>query len=197
MVTFDGPNKLMYIDNGLTTINAIDLYSEWKRWSLLGDSLNYEQAFRSIGGEDITLTKQIAGYIELLNGWRLKPWSGDYVLAIDGNLFATGGLSPFIQADSGTIVINIETTGNSFALNNTTPESIWDYYDRTLTESGVTELDFARMQSQLDNLQSAIGFAIDNQATIAVEDTKIMLTDEPHRIKYDGAHLVFNKPTDP
>ena len=202
MVTFDGPNLLIYIDIGVITINAIDLYSDWKRWAVTTEGLKFAQAFRSIGGEEITDTKNIAGYIETLNGWRLKPWSGDYVLAIDGNLFATGGLSPFIQADSGTIVINLETTGNSFALNTgtgsgTSPSDVWNYHERTLTDSSISEFDFAKLQSQMDTLQAALEFAIDNVATIDVVDTGIMQTNDPHRVKYEGANLVFNKPADP
>jgi hypothetical protein len=202
MFTFSGPELIIYIAVNSYEFNAQTLYSDWKRWSQLDKNLTFPQAFRSIGGEYISNTKTIAPYIELLNGWRLKPWSGDYTLNVDGNLFATGGLNPFLGADSGTVLLSLETTGNALAidtgssLNVVSAGEVWAHHDRTLTSSPVSELDFARMQDQLNTLQSAIEFAI-NGNTVDVNDTKLMLTDAQHRVKYEGAHVVFNKPTDP
>ncbi len=194
---FDGPNKLIYISANTFEIDAQALYSNWKRW-IISDSQNstYVQAFRSIGGESISNVKTIAPYIEILNNWRIKPWDGDYTLTVLGNLFATGGVNPFVGA-VGNILLSLETTGNALALNTggggsgASASEIWNYPNRTSTEP--SDLDLAQLQAKLDTLQSAIEFAIDNQATIDVAQTDIMQTDIKHRVKYDGAHLVFNK----
>jgi len=199
MYVFDGPNKLIFITTNTFEFDAQDIYSEWKRW-LINDSQNstYDQAFRSIGGESISNVKTIAPYIELLNNWRIKPWDGDYTLTVLGNLFATGGLNPFISAN-GNILLSLETTGNALALDTgggsggsgASASDIWNYPNRTSTDP--SDLDLAHLQAKLDTLQSAIEFAIDNQATINVVDTTIMQTGIKHKVKYDGAHLVFNK----
>ncbi len=114
---FDGPNKRIYVQSPTLTFNAVDLYSDWKRW-FKDDVANarFLSAMRSIGGDALSQTKFIAPYIELLNDWKIKPYDGDYSLAVQGNLFATGGTTPFIGADSGTVLISMETTGNALAL---------------------------------------------------------------------------------
>ena len=125
MFLFDGPNKLIYVESPTITFNALDLYSEWKRWFIQQPvNASYLHAMKSIGGEALSATKYIAGYIELLNGWRIKPYDGDYQLTIVGNLFATGGATPFISANSGSVLINMETTGNALALQTDTQNQV-------------------------------------------------------------------------
>ena len=116
--SFVGPEKIIYISAGTTELDVLDLYSSWKRWATQVDNLKYLFAMRSIGGEEISPGKYIAGYIELLNGWRLKPYSGDYLLTVVGNLFVSGGIPPFLQADSGSVLINMISTSNALSLEN-------------------------------------------------------------------------------
>lgn len=113
---FVGPEKVIYVTAGTTEIDVIDLYSSWKRWTLESDNLKYVDAMRSIGGEEISPGKFIAGYIQLLNDWRIKPYDGDYVLTVIGNLFVEGGLNPFLQADDGTVLVNMISSSNALAL---------------------------------------------------------------------------------
>jgi len=114
---FDGASKTIYVPNGMVTFDALDLYSEWKRWAILLGNAMFLPAMRSIGGDQLTAVKYIAGYIEVINDWKIKPYDGDYTLTVVGNLFATGGVSPFVSADNGTVIISSETTGNALALN--------------------------------------------------------------------------------
>jgi len=114
---FDGPNKRIYIQSPTVNFDAQFLYSEWKRWFQVAvENSKYLSAMRSIGGDALSDTKFIAPYIELLNDWKLKPYDGSYSLAVQGNLFATGGVTPFVGADDGTVLISMETTGNALAL---------------------------------------------------------------------------------
>lgn len=117
---FDGANKRIYVQSGTLSFVATDLYSEWKRWIIQSDNIKYIQAMRSIGGDALSQTKFIAPYIELMNEWKIKPYDGDYTLSVQGNLFATGGETPFIGADNGTVLISMETTGNALALSSNT-----------------------------------------------------------------------------
>ena len=121
MFLFDGPNRIIYVESPTISFSAIDLYSEWKRWMVqTPENSKYLDAMRSIGGEAISATKYIAGYIELLNTWRIKPYDGTYQLTVVGNLFATGGSVPFLNANSGSVLVNMETTGNALALETNT-----------------------------------------------------------------------------
>lgn len=62
-VTFDGVNKVIIVDTGITELDAkIDLYSEWKDWVVLGSNANYPQAFRTTGGDPLTGSLSISPY---------------------------------------------------------------------------------------------------------------------------------------
>ena len=104
-VTFDGPNKLIIINEGVTEIDAkTDIYSAWKEWILqLGlvehqDNPAYLEAISAIGGEP-TPTGEIGTTLFLENDWKIKPSPGSYRLIISGNLFASDGSDPYVDAD--------------------------------------------------------------------------------------------------
>jgi len=113
---FVGEERIIYVPEGTTQVNVVDLYAEWKIWAREGDNLKFPSAMKSIGGEEIAPGKYIAAYIELLNGWRIKPYDGDYVLTVVGNLFVNGGLNPFLQADDGNVLINMVSSSNALSL---------------------------------------------------------------------------------
>jgi hypothetical protein len=51
-VTFDGVNKLIYINPGVTALDIdSDIYSEWKEWSQTEDNMKYLNPWSVIGGE--------------------------------------------------------------------------------------------------------------------------------------------------
>jgi len=114
---FNGQDRIVYVLSPTINFSVKDLYSDWKRW-ITDDIVNsrYLQAMKSIGGERISDTISISPYIEVLNGWRIKPYDGDYELGVYGNIFATGGLNPFVSADNGTVIVQLEVTSNSLAI---------------------------------------------------------------------------------
>ena len=96
-VTFNGTAKTMTINSG-STLNVIELYSDWKSWTLLSDNAKYEQAFRTFGG-DPTATGQFApAYFFLTNGWRVVI--NNLSLLVSGNLYTDEGVSPFVNTNS-------------------------------------------------------------------------------------------------
>jgi len=86
-VTFDGPNKLIIVDYGVTEFKFQEVYSEWKNWVQEGDNAKYLMAMRTVGGDPTTGIKSVAPYFFLSNGWKIRPYEGDHYLTIDGNLF--------------------------------------------------------------------------------------------------------------
>lgn len=93
-VTFDGLNKLIYINEGETEIDVKrDLYSNWKEWVLSNQGFPYPSswppAFTAVGGDAITPTVSLGSTYFLENGWRIKPWESEagYVLTISGNIY--------------------------------------------------------------------------------------------------------------
>ena len=99
-VTFDGVNRLIWINDGVTSLDMqIDVYSDWKEWMLLGDNTKYYSAFNTVGGEPTIEGQRLDVTYFLINGWKLKPYPGSYDLSIIGNVFDVDGGSIKVPAD--------------------------------------------------------------------------------------------------
>ncbi len=104
-VTFDGPNKLILVNEGVTELDVRqDLYSDWKEWfdHQNPDGLvnaKYLYAMRAVGGDALPGDQVLGSTFFLSNGWRIKPYSGSYTLVVRGNLYTDEGDFPFIDAD--------------------------------------------------------------------------------------------------
>ena len=91
-VTFDGINKIIYVNYGVTELNfQIDVYSAWKEWIELSSYNNskYEQALRTVGGDPINETdgRYLGATFFLVNGWKMQTWEGNHTLNITGNVY--------------------------------------------------------------------------------------------------------------
>lgn len=107
-VTFDGPNKLIYINDGELAIDVEqDLYSDWKEWALLRDYLKYDAAFRVVGG-DPTPTGFLGATFFTINGWQILV---DHGITFTGNIYSDDFESPFTVPEgtqlATTVVSNI------------------------------------------------------------------------------------------
>lgn len=140
-VTYDGATRTVYVNPPETELNVkIDLYSNWKEWVQVRDNAKYPPAFTAIGGDPITATLALGTTYFLENGWRLKPWEGNYVLTVDGNLFTREeGANPVIPTTGvsvnffrSNLVDLIEPTleGSQVDLSNTAltdlADAVWD-----------------------------------------------------------------------
>lgn len=152
-VTFDGPTLTIYINPPETEIDVkVDLYSNWKEWVQVRDHAKYPQAFSAVGGDPITATLALGTTYFLENGWRLKPYVGDYVLTVDGNLFTREeGANPVIPTTGvsvnffrSNLVDLIEPTleGSQVDLSNTALTNIADnVWDEVVNTKGTTARD--------------------------------------------------------
>jgi len=103
-VTFDGPNKLITINDDVTYIDVgTDLYSAWKHWWLEDDNSKYAQAFRTFGGDPTNAdgTQFAPQYFFLMNGWRVVV-DGTNV-TFHTNLYTDEGESPYIIKNNGSV----------------------------------------------------------------------------------------------
>lgn len=98
-VTFDGPNKLILVDTGITELDVKeDLYTAWKDWVAVADNAKFAQAISAIGGDPISGVVSLGSTFFLENGWRIRPYSGNHTLTVSGNLYTREGVSPFVSA---------------------------------------------------------------------------------------------------
>jgi hypothetical protein len=96
-VTFDGINRLIIINFGETSIDvAIDVYGDWKEWVLQNDNSKYTVAISAIGGDPIGGGRYLGSTFFLENGWKIRPYEGNHVLTVTGNLYTRDGSSPFV-----------------------------------------------------------------------------------------------------
>lgn len=93
-VTFDGPNRLIFINAGETSIDVQeDIYSNWKEWTRTRNNATWPIAISTLGGDPITETTFVGDTYFLENGWRIQPWipgangSNGYILDIVGNIY--------------------------------------------------------------------------------------------------------------
>jgi len=112
-VTFDGPNRIIYVNEGETELDVRrDIYSNWKEWTLSnqGEPLpaNWPIALVSVGGDTISETVKLGATFFLENGWRIKPWesAAGYVLTITGNIYTREpGENPFIPTSGVSVAL--------------------------------------------------------------------------------------------
>lgn len=102
-VTIDGPNKLILVNYGVTELDwRGDVYSAWKRWEQFinhQENMGFVQAMRSTGGDYITQDglRRVGATYFLMNGWRLRTWSGSHRLIINGNVYTEEGEPIYVQ----------------------------------------------------------------------------------------------------
>jgi hypothetical protein len=115
-VTFDGANKLIRVNDGITNLDVqIDVYSAWKQWLALDQNTKFLPALNTVGGEPTIAGQKLDVTYFLINGWKLKPFPGQYNLDIIGNLFDVDGGDIKVPADvvandPNNITINLNTS---------------------------------------------------------------------------------------
>lgn len=106
MVTFDGLNKIILVNSGITSLDIGIVYSLWKEWVLTNP--HWEAAMKAIGGEPIPGGRIGSTYF-LMNGWRIRPWDGEYRLSILGNLYTEEGESPYVPVGGVSVVSTVSS----------------------------------------------------------------------------------------
>ena len=115
-VTFDGPNRLILVNVGVVEIDVqSEIYSAWKSWTQENDNLKYQPAFEAIGGNPTVAGQRLDATYFLINGWRIKPYPGEYSLNLIGNIFDINGDDIKVPADisgsnSNNITVNLTTS---------------------------------------------------------------------------------------
>lgn len=104
-VTFDGLNKLIIIDTGVTTIDVkTELYEEWQNWELSGSS---DAAFRTVGGDVLTVNETMPIYYFLINNWKI--YAKDVNVSIATNLYSDDFVDLVTIVNSAVYVKNSDT----------------------------------------------------------------------------------------
>jgi hypothetical protein len=101
---FDGPNKLITLSTGTTSLGIQTLWSDWVRWHSISDNGKYLPAMRLLGGDtiDAIANTSVPFYVYLQNGWRIKPQEANHTLNVSGGiLLVEEGGDPFVDTLGG------------------------------------------------------------------------------------------------
>lgn len=156
-VTFDGPNRLIYIWPEVTDIDVkVDLYSDWKEWVQLYDNAKYLPAMRTIGGDPAG--DGFAGDLYFtINNWRIVV---DGAVDLNGILYSDDFDSPYIINPGGGVTASVSNL--AFAVATAAAEV------PTLDEIG-DEVE-QRLQIVLDALE---GLALEESVQRAIRAAKL------------------------
>lgn len=112
-VTFDGENKLIYINDYYSTINVkIDVYSAFKRWLKRRQNTSFPIALRSIGG-DVVGGGLYAGDIYFLtNNYQIVI---NHPVAVSGVLYSDNvNLSTYIIQSGGGVTSTVSNLAYAY-----------------------------------------------------------------------------------
>lgn len=118
--TYDLANKLIIINSGVTSIDAvIDLYSDWKEDVLADAQLaGMDEIFRVTGGDVTGPGRTVSAQVFLRNdlGWRIRGPEEDTEIEIVGNLRPEDtGTAVFVPTLGGyTVLFAIERSADAF-----------------------------------------------------------------------------------
>lgn len=112
--TFDGLNKLIILDPGVTSFDVGDLYSRWKDWFKLSDNAKYEIAFStSVGGNPLGNGILLGSYYFITNGWLIRPQEASHTLDVTGNLFPIPDTASIFAPTLGNFNVSIRSQFSS------------------------------------------------------------------------------------
>lgn len=163
--SINGETKIITLTVGTVSVSVRDLWSRWVDWFLTSDNSKYLPAFEQVGGNsiDISAGTSIPIYSFLMNGWKLKPQEANHTLNIsDGILLVNGGGDPFNNTTGAyTVRINYQqpvqaiTVSTSGGSGGATAAEVWEYYERGLTESGISDIqDGLATASDIDDIKN-------------------------------------------
>lgn len=131
--TFIGDQRLIVLDPGVINVDVQDLYSRWKDWVLVGQGAQWIRAMESVGGNPIGFGNTIAPYIVMLNGWKIRPFEGNHILTISGNIITDDESNPFVDTlgnfnvtIKNVVSSNTIAVGDRYTLEEIAQE-VWDY----------------------------------------------------------------------
>ena len=127
-ITFDGPNKIINITTPTTFTTVQAIYEDSIEWADEAVNMIYLDPMEATGYEAIGGGVYSDKIYILKNGWKIKPWSGDYSLIIQGSLITDDETRRSVSPDSGNvdIVFQVATFGT---------------VTQVISGSGVTEQD--------------------------------------------------------
>jgi len=125
-VSINGATKIITLETLVPSIEAYEIYSDWKDWVLLSDKAKWTAGFRVIGGDSVGSGITAGSYCFLQNqdGWRIKPPEESIQITISGNIYpedvgavmfagTTGSYNTLINLQTSSLTQTVATAGST------------------------------------------------------------------------------------
>ena len=111
-ITFNPINKWILIEEGLT-VTALEIYNEAMNWADSQEAMGYLVPMSAVGKAPLGDGVYTDSIFILLDGWKIKPYSGTYILTIIGTIITDDSSSRLVLPDSGivTVVFQVSSQG--------------------------------------------------------------------------------------
>ena len=139
-VTFDGVNKLIYLNIQYAVFNVkIDIYSASKRWLQRRENFEYPAPLRAIGGDPLAGGLYAGDIYFLTNDWRIVV---NHQVTISGTIYNDNVLvNPYIINSGGGVIATVSnlayaynTTGQVVPTADEVANTVWGKAANTLTD---------------------------------------------------------------
>lgn len=185
MISFDGENKLAILSNGTTSLTVVDLWSRWVDWFSTDDNSKFPLAMSQIGGDEIGGGKFLGVTFFLENGWKIRPYEGDHLLTITGNLFSRdtsqvttstlGDYNVLVNMSTSNLVDTVSTSGAS-------PSAIADEVWNRMASAHTINGSFGATIGEISSATLANALLLASMNDKIMEATTLIET----LIKYEG-----------
>ena len=153
-VTFDPVNKWILLTDVLT-ITAQEIYNEAMNWHDEESSMGYDLPMSAVGFAPLGGGAYTDKIFILINGWKIKPYAGTYILQIVGTLITDDSSSRLVLPDSGvvTVIFQVASQGIlSVTGSGVLPQDIIDIADAVETQTG------APIKASVDDIADEVSF---------------------------------------
>lgn len=121
-VTFDPINKYILITSPTILISALEIYNSAMDWCDDPITIGYTIPMRADGKFDMGGGAYSDSIFRLINGWKIKPYDGDYDLVITGTLLGEPGESRWVSPDSGNVSIEFQVSSQATVIEPEPPD---------------------------------------------------------------------------
>lgn len=114
-IAFDPDNKYILITSPTTITTALSIYSTVMEWADDQENMDSICPMRAVGKNPMGGGVFTDSIFILQYGWKIKPWSGNYQLVIQGTVITDDESRRTVSPDSGNVDIIFQVS--SFATN--------------------------------------------------------------------------------
>jgi len=122
-VTFDGENRLIYINPGESTVSVKDdIYSAWKEWIQVRNNAQFLDAMRTTGGDPVGGGLFAGDIYFTVNDWKIVIQEQ---VVVNGIIYDNvPGVSPFIVQPGGGVRNVVSNLAYAYNITGVTPPSV-------------------------------------------------------------------------